>query len=118
MYAIVCGGRDYRPSKEDEAKLVAVLRWMWPHAVLHGDCKGVDRWAETVSIAEGIPVIKFPADWNTHKRKAGPLRNSQMAFWVKSHGGGVCLAFPGGAGTRNMIEQARDCGLVVFDSER
>ena len=117
MKVIVCGGRDYTPTKEDEQKLLTVLKWLRPDEVVHGACSGVDQWAGEIAKAAGFETAEFPADWLKHGRKGGPLRNSQMAFYVKSHGGGVCLAFPGGAGTRNMIEQARDYGIVVFPPE-
>jgi len=49
------------------------------------------EWAE----ANGIEVARFPADWDTHGRAAGPIRNQQMldeanpTWWLHSPAGEV-----------------------------
>lgn len=49
----------------------------------------------------GLPAHGFPANWDAFGKAAGPKRNEKMA--ALSDG---LIAFPGGAGTRNMIANA------------
>lgn len=68
--------------------------------LIHGGCRGVDAIAH--DLWEGIGPIKvFPADWKTYGRKAGPIRNREMAEY-----GEALLAIWDGKsrGTLNMIE--------------
>lgn len=67
-----------------------------------------------------VSVIKFPADWKTHGRAAGPTRNRQM---LQEGDPDLIVAFPktileASRGTRNMVEQARKLGLPVIVDER
>ncbi len=79
--------------------------------VVSGTARGPDRWGE--SWAESLDFVelkRMPADWDTHGKRAGMIRNAEMA-----QRGDALLAFYDGksAGTRNMIETARSEGLVV-----
>lgn len=47
--------------------------------VYSGGCRGVDAMGERWAGERGIPVRQFPADWATHGRIAGELRNREMA---------------------------------------
>lgn len=53
---------------------------------------------------------KFPADWGTHGKSAGPKRNKQMAEYADA-----LVAFWDGKsrGTKNMIDEAKLAGLEV-----
>jgi len=55
-------------------------------------------------------LTKFPADWNTHGKSAGPKRNRQMAEYADA-----LVAFWDGKshGTKNMIDYAKGKGLKV-----
>lgn len=69
---------------------------------------GVDRLGEQMAEAFGIPVVPFPADWKTHGRAAGPIRNAQMAKYAAEHGGRL-LAIRGrgeSRGTDIMVYEA------------
>lgn len=71
---------------------------------------GADGLGERYSKEKGYSVKPFPADWETHGRKAGPLRNKEMSRY-----GQALLAFWDGAsrGAANMIELAKAAGLAV-----
>jgi hypothetical protein len=115
---IVTGGRDY----QDRDRVFAALDKAHTHKpitlLVHGACvdqksgelRGADRWADEWARDRGVPVEPHPADWTTWRKAAGPMRNKQMAE-AGAHG---CIAFPGGAGTANMVRQAERCGIPVW----
>lgn len=78
--------------------------------VVSGGAKGVDTLGELWAAENGVPVKRFPADWDYHGRKAGPIRNRQMAEYADA-----LIAFwdDESKGTGNMIKQARGMGLQV-----
>ncbi len=103
---VVAGGRDYRITEADEAWLDTLpIR-----EVVSGGASGADAGGEAWARKRGIPVKRFPADWNTHGRAAGPIRNRQMAEYAD----GVVL-FPGGRGTDSMRREAERRGLQIFN---
>lgn len=79
--------------------------------VIHGAARGADTLAAEWARDRGIPVLPFPADWDSHPRAAGPIRNAQMLREGKPD---VVIAFPGGRGTANMIDQAERAGVPVL----
>jgi len=50
-----------------------------PEMLIHGDCRGVDHAARDWAMDRGIPTRAYPADWDKHGKKAGPIRNREMA---------------------------------------
>ncbi len=77
-------------------------------AVISGCARGVDSFGEQYAAEHGIPVERHPADWKKLGRKAGPLRNHEMAQCADAL---IAVLYPGSRGTENMIQQARDAGL-------
>jgi hypothetical protein len=59
----------------------------------------------------GVTQEIFYADWATHGRRAGPIRNAAM---IKA-GADLVLAFPlpGGRGTQHTIRLAEEAGIPV-----
>ena len=80
-------------------------------AIISGCARGADtlgiEWAE----ARGMEVARFPADWETHGRAAGPIRNQQMLDDGKPD---LVIAFPGGRGTADMVRRARAAGVELI----
>lgn len=79
--------------------------------VVSGGARGPDQigewWARTV----GVPVRRFPADWKTHGRAAGPIRNREMAAYADA----LIAVWDGeSSGTADMIGEAEARGLKVF----
>lgn len=50
--------------------------------VVSGCAAGVDTLGEQLAEEFGIPVKKFPADWDKHGKSAGILRNIEMADYA------------------------------------
>jgi hypothetical protein len=81
--------------------------------VVHGDCPtGIDAEAERICEERGIPSERYPADWDTHGKSAGPRRNKQMV----DLGADLCLAFPKGVsrGTRGCLALAKAAGIKTL----
>jgi hypothetical protein len=116
MRILVCGGRDY----SDRQKVYDVLndyhskRSLYPlgiTAIIHGGAKGADTlahdWAKCISVS----IEMYPADWEKHGRAAGAIRNKQM---LDEGLPDLVIAFPGGRGTANMVDQATKAGVKVI----
>lgn len=82
--------------------------------VVSGMAKGVDALGMQFAESNGLVLHKFPADWNTYGKRAGIIRNSEMADFADS-----LLALWDGQspGTKHMIEYARRKGLDVYAYE-
>ncbi len=80
------------------------------HILKHGDYRGLDRLARDWARERGVLEWPFPADWYTHGRKAGPMRNQEMA----DSGADDLLRFPGGEGTADMERRARIAKINVI----
>ena len=108
---LVCGGRDY----SDRRKVYAILDRLHSEdpiwRIVAGGANGADALACDWAAMRSIGYIKYPADWETLGRKAGPLRNREMLERETPH---LVVAFPGGPGTANMIKLATDSLVPVM----
>ena len=108
MRVIIAGGRNYFPTI-DEITIAVAKSGFKIGQVISGNAPGVDvcgeRWAESHS----IPVVLFPALWAKHGKKAGPIRNAEMAEFAEG-----LIAFPGGPGTTNMIANMKRLKKPIY----
>jgi len=104
---IIAGGRYYRLTSDDLARLDAIEGVT---EVVSGGCRGVDKDGEAWARSRHITIKRFEARWSLHGPAAGPIRNKEMA----AHADAVAL-FPGGRGTKDMHRSAIASGLKVFD---
>lgn len=108
MKTIIAGSRDVSNYKYIE---LAMQKINWKVTeVVSGMAKGVDTYGLRWAHENQLPVMKFPADWNTHGKSAGPIRNGKMAEYADAL---VAIWDGKSLGTKNMIRQARDRGLKV-----
>ena len=108
---LVCGGRDYADRDHVFATLDRVHAKRPVGLVIHGKARGADTLAGEWADARGIEVWAFPAMWAQDGKGAGPIRNKRMLDLGQP--GGV-VAFPGGAGTADMVRRAEAAGLPVM----
>jgi hypothetical protein len=73
--------------------------------VVSGTARGVDQLGEEWAAEHSIPVERFPADWDTHGRAAGPIRNEEMAEYADAL---VAIHVNESRGTADMIDTGRD----------
>jgi len=109
MKLIVAGGRDYILDIWDLGQLDQIC----PTEIVSGCCQGADRSGESYAAYHGIPVKRFPADWQTHGKAAGPIRNKAMAAYADA-----AALFPGGRGTESMYKEAKAAGIKIYDFRR
>jgi len=78
--------------------------------IVSGTAAGADRLGERYAAEHGLPVKQFPADWDGLGKKAGHVRNAQMAAY-STH----CVLFWDGRsrGTAGMAALAKKHGLVL-----
>jgi hypothetical protein len=79
--------------------------------ILSGTANGADKLGEKYALERGYKVIKFPADWETYGKKAGYLRNKEMAKV-----GDILIAFWDGKskGTKHMIDLAKEFKIFTI----
>ncbi|HEY7823739.1 MAG TPA: DUF2493 domain-containing protein [Acidimicrobiia bacterium] len=108
---LVCGGRDYRDSARVRRVLDAVDRKYPISVVIQGGARGADALAKGWAQANGVHWVEYRAEWDKHGRSAGHIRNAEMLNHGKPD---YVVAFPGGAGTRGMIELAKKAGVPTW----
>lgn len=111
MRTIIAGSRSEFPiPREYLDAALAVCGWR-PTVVISGTARGADALGELWAAQNGIPIERFPADWNTHGRSAGYRRNAEMA----SNADALIALWDGTSkGTKGMIDLAKKRGLKVF----
>lgn len=66
MKLIIAGGRDYQLTPSDKAWLDDLVSSVTE--IVSGGATGADREGERWAELHGIPVKRFPADWDKHGR--------------------------------------------------
>lgn len=84
--------------------------------IVSGTARGADLLGEQYAKVAGYEVSRFPADWDGLGKRAGYVRNAEMAKYAMADGNyGVLIAFWDGKskGTKHMIDLAEKNGLEV-----
>ena len=108
---LVCGGRDYKDSKHVDEVLSGMLAHYGELIIVHGNAGGADSEAAYWAQLNDQHKVGMPAIWRRHNRAAGPIRNSMMLKLRPD----ICVAFPGGAGTADMVKKARTAGVETYE---
>ena len=115
MIVIIAGGRTYHANALATAWLNAMHERLHITEVVSGGASGADKLGEEWAMDNKLATTIFSADWATHGRAAGPIRNERMAVYLQGHEHKAVLLFPGGSGTRSMRGIARQSGLTIYD---
>lgn len=108
----VAGSRSFHDKQKFDTVLKLYLTWagIKPHAFISGDAsRGPDRMIIDWAKYHNKPCFKFSADWETHGKAAGHIRNGVMrkhlthllVFWDRVS-----------RGTKEMIENTMKLGNV------
>ena len=108
MKLLVCGGRDF-----ENAQLVSEV--LNPYLdktliIIQGGAKGADTLAWNWAVSNKVSWMTYPADWDKYGKRAGYIRNVQMLNESKPD---LVIAFPGGKGTKMMINLAKAANVPV-----
>lgn len=109
MKTLICGGRNYNDWHQF---LLAMSQLPFkPSIVIQGGVKGADHMAKLWAGENGIYPVEIPALWGKFGNGAGNKRNQAMLDIMKPD---YVIAFPGGSGTADMVQRARDSGITVW----
>lgn len=123
LAVVVCGGRDYTRFDRVSAVLFKALEGCGGRMlVIDGGQTGADdlaaMWVQFAQMDDRDVVgDTYRADWDEHGKAAGPIRNKRMLdrlLELECPRKGV-IAFPGGAGTANMVSLAKGAGVKVME---
>lgn len=111
---LVTGGRNYTNRPQVNATLSAIHERNPIGLLICGGARGADRLALEWALVNGVAAHVYPAQWQLHGLKAGPVRNQEMvdAEPRADH----CVAFPGTVGTPDCIARAKKAGIPVMDA--
>lgn len=111
MRTIIAGSRGLA-SYNTMLRAIDAIRPNWtPTVVVSGTAQGADRLGERWANENGVPVERFPADWDRYGKRAGYLRNEQMA----DHAEALLALWDGKSrGTKHMIDIANRKGLLIY----
>lgn len=109
---IIAGSRTITESKHvGKALTYAGVRTVDVDAIVSGRASGVDAIGEHIAQLNMLPVVYFPANWEDLGKKAGHIRNKQMAEYADA----LIAVWDGSSrGTLNMISTMRNLGKPWF----
>ena len=108
---IIAGGRDftnYQLLKEKVDKILSEKRKTHNIIIVSGTARGADSLGEMYAQQNSFFVIPFPPQWDEYGKKAGYIRNVEMAEYADA-----LNAFWDGEskGTKHMIDIATERNL-------
>lgn len=118
---IIAGGRDFSDYELLKRSVHAVidgdrLKEHYPIEFISGAARGADKLGEKFATENIYFLKRFPADWDRYGKRAGYIRNEQMAKYASEDNSyGILIAFWDGEskGTKLMIDLAKRYGLEI-----
>lgn len=114
MKVIFAGGRDVPDEKAKHLVVDAYFDSPFRRKlteVVEGGASGIDAMARRIATNTTIKVKTFHADWKTHGKAAGPIRDKQMAEYADAL---IAIWDGQSRGTKNMIETMQKLGKPVY----
>lgn len=110
---IIAGGRDfmdYNLLKEKTNKILQEKKVTHKIVIISGCARGADTLGLRYASENAFDVEEYPADWNKYGKKAGYVRNVEMA-----ENADALIAFWDGKskGTKHMIDIATERNLPI-----
>ena len=112
---IIAGTRDFNDYAFLKKNVDYFLQGINPNneeiEIVSGNARGADKLGERYAKEYNLPVKLFPANWDKYGKRAGYLRNQEMANYAD-----VLIAFwdEKSKGTKHMIDIAKKQDLTVI----
>ena len=117
---IIAGSRDFNDYELLKKSAIEIItkKTMLPDLtrIISGGARGADTLGERFANEMGLEISRFIPDWDGLGKRAGYVRNAEMAkFAVEDDNDGMLIAFWDGQsrGTKHMIDLAKRYGLEV-----
>ena len=117
---IIAGSRDFNDYELLKREALNILkqnnRPKDTVKIISGTARGADTLGEQFAKEFGLEVKRFIPDWDRLGKRAGYIRNAEMAkYATKDDNDGMLIAFWDGKskGTKHMIDLANRYGLEV-----
>ncbi len=115
MRTIIAGSRDLDIDYDEFFNIIKTIRKKTNlkfTSIFQGDSGNVDNFAKRLSWREEYYVgcKSFPADWDTHGKAAGPIRNQQMVDEADM----LIVIWDGKSrGSKDVLTKARKKNLII-----
>ena len=112
---IIAGTRDFNDYAFLKKNVDYFLQGINPNneeiEIVSGNARGADKLGERYAKEHNLPVKLFPANWDKYGKRAGYLRNQEMANYSD-----MLIAFwdEKSKGTKHLIDIAKKQGLTVI----
>ena len=120
LRVIIAGSRDFNDYELLKKSAIEIITktTMLPDLtrIVSGGARGADTLGERFANEMGLEISRFIPDWDGLGKRAGYVRNAEMAkFAVEDDNDGMLIAFWDGKsrGTKHMIDLAKRYGLEV-----
>ena len=117
---IIAGSRDFGDYELLKKSAIEIItkKTMLPDLtrIISGGARGADTLGERFANEMGLEISRFIPDWDGLGKRAGYVRNAEMAkFAVEDNNDGMLIAFWDGQsrGTKHMIDLAKRYGLEI-----
>ena len=107
---IIAGSRSYPGGYEGVHRAVMASGFLVA-TVISGVARGADLEGERWARSHGLPIEYYPANWKKHGKKAGMIRNQQMADVADAL---IALWDGKSRGTRDMIERMAKKPTIIY----
>lgn len=111
---VVCGSRDfndYEIAKEFIKECLNNEKIVGKIIILSGGARGADTIGERYALENGFETERYPAEWKSYGKKAGPIRNKKMAEACDIV---ICFWDGQSRGTKSMISCAEKLQKTVY----
>lgn len=125
MRIIIAGSRDFDDYPMLRKEVLCIMKLLENSGhdirrksleIVSGTCRGADLLGEKYAEEFSIKVKRMPAKWSMFGKRAGYIRNAEMAKYASEDNElGVLIAFWNNSkGTKHMIDLAHKENLKVF----
>ena len=110
MKVIIAGSRTFNDYPKLKKKLDSILKNQKDITIISGTASGADRLGERYANENHYNLEQYPAMWDIFGKKAGYMRNEEMAKVADA-----CIVFWDGKsrGTKHMIDIAKKYKLKL-----